>query len=360
LKLKNKYAFEKAVVLILMLSFIPVFTLSGSGNKENTDSPSMETESAESPADDVVEENQEPVTYNPEMAVAVVNGETITLAQLSEKMGVLREQQAREGKLLDAKTLLEMRKEILETLIEERLILQKSLEISLSVEKDYLEQKLRESIDKFGTEQAFLESLKRQKIDIEKYRENLRESLIVKQYLNMALKKEMTFSDLQLNEYYENNSNLFIIPETVRVSHILVKFDPDSGDKAAESEAKSKIQQAAGLLQMGMDFKEVATAFSEGPSAGQGGDLGYLPRGVTVPEFEEVAFTQEVGEIGDIIQTRFGYHIVYVIDKKESSIAPYSSVKTKIAELLAQQIFLRDMRVFIDGLKAEAVIQRFL
>ena len=176
----------------------------------------------------------------------------------------------------------------------------------------------------------------------------------------MVLKREMTFSDAELHEYYENNSTLFTTPETVRASHILVKFDPNSGDMTAQSAALEKIQQAAGLLKMGMDFGEVADAFSEGPSAGNGGDLGYIPRGVTVPEFEEVAFSQQIGEIGDIIQTIFGYHIIYITDKKGPVLAPYSSVKTKIAELLAQQIFLRDMREFIEELKKEAVIQRFL
>jgi parvulin-like peptidyl-prolyl isomerase len=127
----------------------------------------------------------------------------------------------------------------------------------------------------------------------------------------------------------EIDAVLSTIPETVHARHIILKAD-SSADEATHGAQKGKAEDLKRQLDEGGDFAALARKHSEGPSAPGGGDLGRFHRGKMVPEFETAAFNQKVGDIGSVVQTKYGYHIIQVLDH----IAPGGAPRNEIADNL--------------------------
>ena len=141
-----------------------------------------------------------------------------------------------------------------------------------------------------------------------------------------------------MKKYYEENKDDFYT-DTVTASHILLKTQDDNGKELSaekKKEAKKKAQEALEKVKLGEDFAQVAKEYSEDSSAANGGELGTFGRGQMVTEFENAAFAMKDGEISDIVETQYGYHIIKVtkrVDKQES----YDEVKDQIKSTLASQ-----------------------
>ena len=145
---------------------------------------------------------------------------------------------------------------------------------------------------------------------------------------------EISAADVE--SYYQRNIDKYSQPEQRRVRHILIKTSPQ--DSAAER--KKKLQKAEDVLQKaraGEDFAELARRYSEGPSAQQGGDLGQFARGRMVKPFEDAVFAMRKGEISDIVETSFGYHIIKLEDIIPARIKPLAEVRDEIKSSLEQE-----------------------
>ena len=121
--------------------------------------------------------------------------------------------------------------------------------------------------------------------------------------------------------------------------------------------AKKKIEKVLVLAKEGKDFAELAKEYSEGPSKDNGGDLGYFPRGAMVKAFEDAAFALDEGEISDVVETQFGYHIIKLTGKKAQRNVPFEEVKDRLKHSLLQQKIKTEIRNWINNLKANANIE---
>jgi hypothetical protein len=146
--------------------------------------------------------------------------------------------------------------------------------------------------------------------------------------------------------------------ESVEASHILVSV-PRDADDAARTAARAKIDDLKAQLDAGADFAELAKENSDCPSKAVGGSLGRFGKGMMVPEFEDAAFSQEIGKVGDVVETTFGYHLILVTDRSEGKEADYADVKDRIGELLTAQRQQEAVRTFVEGLEAAAQVERF-
>jgi len=159
-------------------------------------------------------------------------------------------------------------------------------------------------------------------------------------------------SDADVETYYERNIDKYSRPEERRARHILFKTSPQ--DPATEQEKKR--QQAENVLQKarrGEDFAELARQFSEGPSAPQGGNLGQFARGGMVKPFEDAVFAMQTGEISDIVETSFGFHIIKLEDIIPARIKTLAEVREEITATLEQesaknQAFSRASKAYED------------
>ncbi len=143
----------------------------------------------------------------------------------------------------------------------------------------------------------------------------------------------------QIQQYYNQNQQLYRVDPQVKVRHILISVDPNAGP-SADAAAKAKAQGILDQLRKdnGKDFAELAKKNSDDPgSKDQGGELGWIKHGVTVPEFDQTAFAQQPGQISGLVRTRFGYHIIQTEAKEEAHTKPLDEVKASIIDTLTKQ-----------------------
>ncbi|MBN1571706.1 MAG: peptidylprolyl isomerase [Deltaproteobacteria bacterium] len=133
--------------------------------------------------------------------------------------------------------------------------------------------------------------------------ESAERKVIIEEYLDRKFKDEIPVTQADIDEFYETNKDSFDNAETIRARHILLK---------TRDEAENILK----MLKKGESFETMANEYSVGPSASRGGDLGFYKRGRMVPEFDAAAFAlKKPGDISDIVQTRYGYHIIQLVDK---------------------------------------------
>jgi peptidyl-prolyl cis-trans isomerase C len=176
-----------------------------------------------------------------------------------------------------------------------------------------------ELMNKFGKE-----------IELDKTQEykDAMESISKEVLTSMAINKilaDVTVTDDEVKKYYEDNKEAFGQPATVSARHILVETEEEA-KKAKEEIASEKIS-----------FGDAAMKYSMCPSNQQGGNLGEFSKGMMVPEFEEAAFSAEIGVVSEPVKTQFGYHLIVVDTKNEASVKSFEEVKNNVLNQLLQQ-----------------------
>jgi peptidyl-prolyl cis-trans isomerase C len=194
-----------------------------------------------------------------------------------------------------------------------------------------------------GREEAFEQALQQAGLTEEQLREQLREQLPV-QKVQERVVGDAEASQEEVEQFYEENKELqFTTPEQRCARHIL--FNKDQKEKAEE---------VKGQLENGGDFAELAKEYSQDPgSAEQGGDLGCLGRGETVPNFDEAIFNAEEGEIVGPVETEFGYHVIEVTEIRAESIQPLEEVEAQIREQLSTDIQAEEFSAWIQKQKEQ-------
>lgn len=149
-------------------------------------------------------------------------------------------------------------------------------------------------------------------------------------------------SDEDLKAYYTQHQDEFRVPEQVKVSHILIKTPPAGPDGKVDdkgvAEAQKKAQDVLNQLKAGAKFDELAKKYSDDPgSAKQGGELGWIGRGRTVPDFEKAAFSLPKGQTSELVKSSYGFHIIHVEDKQDAHVKSFDEVRAQIEPLVKQQ-----------------------
>lgn len=160
-------------------------------------------------------------------------------------------------------------------------------------------------------------------------------------------------SDADVTAYYNAHKDQYQVKEQVKVRHILIAVP--AGDAAKDAAAKTKAQDILKQIKAGGNFADLASKNSDDPgSKTQGGELGWLDRGKTVPEFDKTAFDLQPGQTSDLVKTQFGYHIIQTEEKKTAHMRPLEEVKPEILPVLEQQKFGASEQAFAKQLSDEA------
>jgi peptidyl-prolyl cis-trans isomerase D len=162
----------------------------------------------------------------------------------------------------------------------------------------------------------------------------------------------LVVSDAQLRQAYSGSMDNFRMPERVKVRHILLMTQGKSD--AEKKQALAKAQDLLKQLRGGADFADLAKKNSQDPGSAQnGGDLGFIVKGQTVPEFEKIAFTAKPKEISDVVTTQYGYHILQVLEKEPARVKPFEEAKAALAEELKKQGVNEKTQSLADQARAE-------
>ena len=186
--------------------------------------------------------------------------------------------------------------------------------------------------------------------EYKKVQERVKKQLAIQVWQKQQLDK-IKVSDKELKNYYNKNKEEFNEKESVHARHILVK---------TEDEAKKIILELKPLSGNTLKdkFIELAKSKSTGPSGPKGGDLGFFAQGQMVPAFNDTVFKMKVGTVTNTpVSTQFGFHVIYLEDKKESTVRKFDEVKTVIDQRLKMEKFKTVMKTKMDTLQKQATIK---
>lgn len=210
--------------------------------------------------------------------------------------------------------------DMLYSLVTQKVIDSELEKSKLTVTNEEVDAEYNRVMSNYQSEAVFLEALNYYGYTTETFRAELLNNLKIKKLLEPSI----TITEEDIAAYFEANQESFAQPEQVRASHILVKDEAD---------AKSIHEK----IVAGGDFAELAKEHSIDGSKDAGGDLGFFGKGMMVAPFEDAAFSLTVGEVSELVQSEFGYHIIKVTDKKEAKAANLEESKENIKNILLEQ-----------------------
>lgn len=294
----------------------------------------------------------------PEKA-AVVNGTVITKKDYNRELNQYVGRMASEGRQISEPQLANLKVQILDSLIDRELLYQQSQKEGILVEAQKIEDEIVSIKKRFPSEVEFNIALTN--IDLTEATLKLRitQRLAIQKLIDNKIGNSLVVTDKESKDYYTSNPQLFRQPQEVRARHILIKLVPEA-DEAQKAEAQKKITMIQQKLKNGGDFIELAKEFSEGPSSVSGGDLGFFRRGQMVKPFEEAAFALKANEVSDVVQTRFGYHIIKIVEIKPEGTISYEEIKQRLDEFLKQKKLQEEVALYVNELKKTAKIEKFI
>jgi len=359
---------------LTILASLVVFTVVFSSGCEPTDP--AKTNSAESESSAVtkapVETKTETKTEAPAQttvdSVAVtINSVDITESQIEAQVKPqLERMAARVPPAFAEQYKKQLRQQVLDKIIVERL-----LDERVKAEKIVVtEEDVTDQIKEIASQQQPPLSLEDFKVLIEatgqsfdEVKQWVQKRLGYQKLLQAQFADKINITEDDAKKYYSENKKPFETPEQVRVSHILIKpdtTDPNADPNEVKARAKAKTENLLKQIKGGADFAELALANSDDPrSAAKGGDLGLFPRGGMAPTletFEKTAFELKVGQVSEIVETQFGYHIIKVADRKDTSVKTFEQAKDDILKMLTQTRQGELAKEYINVLKAKANI----
>lgn len=291
--------------------------------------------------------------------LAVVNGKVITREAFQDELEPFLQRMAMSGQKPEGDQLTEIRKNILENLINRELLHQEAQKKGVEPDPKAIEEQFKDLKNRFPDEAQFQAMLEQLGITTDSLKQQIAQRLMIQQVIEQEVGKDVTITDAEAREFYESNPEMFQQPEKVRASHILIKAKPDAKQSEKDA-ARKKLEGIQEKVKAGEDFGKLAKTHSEGPSGTKGGDLGFFGRGQMVKPFEDVAFALKTGEVSDIVETRFGYHLIKGTDKQKAGSVPYEEVEDRLKDYLKEQKVQKQVAAYIETLKADAKIERFL
>jgi peptidyl-prolyl cis-trans isomerase C len=193
--------------------------------------------------------------------------------------------------------------------------------------------------------------------DIAEQLEFFKDSFLANVYVKREIVDKIQISDDDLKAYYKAHEAELKTPEMVQARHILFRVV----DNASEEEKQKSLKKAEEILdkiKSGEDFAQLASEFSEDTvTKTNGGDLGVFARGRMVKSFEDAAFALEQGEVSEIVETPFGYHIIKVDEKIDASVTPYDSIKESIKQRLIQERTQSEISAFTEKALKDAGVE---
>ena len=295
---------------------------------------------------------------SPEGTLALVNGVAITKAQLDMELRRIEKQAQMKGNPIAPSDRKQIKKELLETLINRELLYQESQKKGFVVHPAELDSEFESIKARFANQQGFQQALKDMNITEADFKDQVKRGLSIQKLLEKELYEKLAVTDEETRSFYDNNPHYFEKPEQVRASHILIKMAEDD-DEEKKAAAKQKIEEIQEKIQAGEDFERLARTYSEGPSRTQGGDLGYFDRRKMVKPFSDAAFRLQPGEVSPIVKTRFGYHIIKVVDRKPEYKLAYEEIKPRLVESLKKKKMQDAIGLYVNEVKSGASIERY-
>jgi len=288
---------------------------------------------------------------------ATVNGVAITDQDIQQEAAIIAADNQQRNLKWTRNQVLDFGAEIADTLIDRELLYQKAQQRNIKIRSPWVERALQELKSEIGSTAAYDAYLKKTGLDEEHLRERIRRGLIIYRLLHRDILRRIKVSEAEMQAFFRRNPDYFIRKDEIRVRQIFIAV-PDGADVSVRGEALLRIQSIQDRLRRGKNFATLALEYSQDPSRSRGGDLGYLERSQMIPSFADAAFALEPGQVSDIVETRFGYHLIKMVDRIPSSRMAYRNARVKIDRTLRRNKEKAAAAAYLADLKKQAIIQR--
>lgn len=296
-------------------------------------------------------------TNTPDTTIVLVNDIPITELDLNLEIKRIQYQAKARQQPIDESMMDTMREKVVESLINRELLFAQSKAKGLTVDASEIDSGIEQIKLKLEAGQNLDNLLTEMGISLDAFRDQVAQANAIQKLLDLTVYSKAMVTEKESRVFFENNPQYFKKPEEVKASHILIQVTQEASAEEKLT-ARGKIEEVQEKLKTGEDFALLAKQYSEGPSNVRGGDLGYFDRKKMVKPFADAAFALKTGQVSDIIQTRFGFHLIKVIDKKPKSVYEFENIKDRLSQLLRQQKIQEETMSYLAELRKTANIQR--
>ena len=303
------------------------------------------------PADQVVEE-----------IIARINNQIVTRTEFLRSKEQLKQEAQQQDPANADKIVADKDKDVLRDLIDQQLLLDKGKDLGLAADTDLIKRldemrkdmnlESMEDLEKAATAQG---------ISFEDFKQNLRNQIITQQVISKEVGSRMSITKEEMQQFYDTHKDQLEQPEQIRLSEILISTEKkdtnDSTDETARlTAAQAKADDLLAQIRKGGKFDEIAKKNSDGPTAAQGGDLGYFKRGTLAKELEDKTFAMKPGEVSEAVRTKQGFVLLLVAEHQTAGIPPLSQIEPRVQDAIYMQKLQPALRAYLTKLREDAWI----
>jgi len=249
---------------------------------------------------------------------------------------------------------------VLDDIIGNRLLFQDLQRQGKAATAAEVDQQLASIRAQFNSDADFDKALAARGFDRARLKRDILESVTVQKWVTGTVVPSITVSEADLQKFYQLNESHLIEPEKVHARHILLRVEQGATPEVKAAQ-RTKIDEIRAKLAGGADFAAVAQESSDDKASGaRGGDLGWFHRGQMVPEFEQPVFALQLKKLSDVVESRFGFHLVEVLEKEPQQKIPFDKAKERLANMLKQRQLEEKVRSRINELGAKSKIEILL
>ena len=301
-----------------------------------------------------------------EEIIVRVNNEIVTRTEYihskDQLKSEIRQQEPKDADRLYA----DRERDVLRDLIDQQLLLEKGKELDINVDTDLIK-RLDEMRKQMGLEtmEDLDKAAQSQGTTLEDFKLNMKNGMITQKVIGSEVGRHVSINKDEIQKFYDEHKDQFSQTEQVRMSELLVStqklaadgktpVDPDDATiQAAEAKAKDLLDQ----IHKGASFEDVAKKNSDGPTAAQGGDLGYFQRGQLAKDLEDKTFAMKAGDISDAVRTKQGFVLLKVTEHTPAGLATLKEAEPKIQDALYYERLQPALRTYLTKLREDAYIE---
>jgi peptidyl-prolyl cis-trans isomerase C len=289
-----------------------------------------------------------PATIPP--IVARVNGEAIPKADFDR---LVKQMEMQAGQTVPAERRDEIYRAVLDQIVTYTALVQETRSRGITVSdaeaKQVSDAKIAELRKQIPDQKAFDKALADRNMTLTRLRSDIRNDIAINKMMEAELAAGAAITDAEIRDFYDKNPDEF---SGVRASHILIR--PDGFDDASKKKAKATAEDLLKQARGGADFADLARKHSADGSAQQGGDLGFFTKSSMVPAFANAAFSLQPGQLSEVVETQFGFHIIKVAERKD---IPYTEATAKIRDFLSAKRRDERQQAFVAQVKGKSKIE---
>ena len=283
--------------------------------------------------------------------VAIVNGDSISAKEL-KVLAFTTTQASQDSTKSRSFNLM-----LLDQMLDRTLFVQEARAVGTTLPDSVVDFVMNQFVGQFGGVERANQELAKVGFTLADVRASVQRDLLIRAYVQQRLEPTVSITEADVRAYFDQNPTRFAGQDSSRVRHIiLLTNEGDTDDR--KQERRAFLEKLRQRILKGEEFARIAQKYSEDGSATRGGDLGYFARGSMVPEFEDAAFALKRGQMSDIVETRFGYHLILCVDTKKAAPANYDASKAEIEATLKNQALSAELQNRLKKNRENAIITR--